>query len=118
MSCKYSNTLLIALGLTLFAGCASDPIVNRSGVDEITYQRDLNECESYADQVKVAQKAGAGTLAGAAAGAVIGVIVGDTGRGAGVGAVHGGTAGSIDGVKERGRVVRNCLRDKGYSVYN
>ena len=53
---KYPNTLLMALGLSLFAGCASDPIVNRSGVDEVTYQRDLNECESYADQVKVAQK--------------------------------------------------------------
>lgn len=113
-----SSALMIVLSASLLAGCANDPIVNRTGVDEVTYQQDLNECEGYADQVKVAQKAGGGAAAGAAAGALIGVIVGATKRGAGVGAVQGGTAGTIDGVRERRRVVRNCLRDKGYSVYN
>ncbi len=110
--------LLIVASGCLLAACASDPIVNRSGVDPVVYQRDLSECESYADEVRVAQKAGAGTLAGAAAGAVIGVIVGDTGRGAGVGAVQGATSGTVSGVRERRTVVRNCLRDRGYSVYN
>lgn len=102
----------------LLTACASDPIVNRSGVDPLVYKRDLSDCERYADEVRVAQKAGVGTLAGAAAGAVIGVIVGDTGRGAGVGAVQGATSGTVSGVRERRTVVRNCLRDRGYSVYN
>ena len=102
----------------ILAACASDPIVNRTGVDPKAYQRDLNECESYADQVRVAAKAGTGTVAGAAVGAVIGVIVGDTRTGAGVGAVQGGASGTLSGVRERRTVVRNCLRDKGYRVYN
>ncbi len=118
MQLSTSSAVILLLSSSLLAGCASDPIVNRSGVDELTYQRDLDECEGYADQVKVAQKAGTGTAAGAAAGAVIGAILGGTKRGAGVGAVQGGTRGTISGVQERRQVVRSCLRDKGYRVYN
>jgi len=118
MQLTTSSAVITLLCASILAGCASDPIVNRSGVDEVAYQRDLQECESYADQVKVAQRTGTGAAAGATVGALIGVIVGSTKRGAGVGAVQGGTRGAIDGVRERRQVVRNCLRDKGYRVYN
>jgi len=103
---------------SLLTACGSAPIVNQTGVDPVVYQQDLSDCKRYADEVRVAQKTGTGAVAGAAAGALIGVIIGDTGRGAGVGAVQGGTSGTVSGVRERRTVVRNCLRDKGYSVYN
>lgn len=112
------HLILILVTSGLATACASNPIVNQSGVDPVVYERDLRECESYADQVRVAQKTGTGAAAGAVAGALIGVIFGDAGRGAGVGAVQGGTSGTVSGVRERRTVVRNCLRDRGYSVYN
>ena len=118
MSINVRLCFLIVASSGLLAACASDPIVNRSGVDPVIYERDLSECERYADEVRVAQKAGAGTLAGAATGAIIGVIVGDAGKGAGVGAVQGAATGTASGFRERRTVVRNCLRDRGYSLYN
>lgn len=108
------------LALSLLAGCVGQPIVDRKGVDPVAYQRDLTECEGYARQVSVGQKAGAGAAGGAAVGAVIGAILGGvtTGEGAAVGAVQGGVRGTASGARERSQVVRNCLRNRGYSVLN
>ena len=107
------------------AGCAGQgaggPIVDMKGVDPYQYDSDLAECQMYADQVQVDQK----VLGGAATGAVVGGAVGaifDGGdgaaRGAGSGAVVGGAKGVSRGVHERRRVVRNCLRHRGYAVLN
>ncbi|MEM7217093.1 MAG: glycine zipper family protein [Pseudomonadota bacterium] len=118
---SHSRLLAVgALGVALLAGCASNqPIVDTRGVDPVTYQRDLADCEAHADQVKVGQKAATGAAAGAAVGAVIGAIFGgDMGTSAAAGGVHGSATGAWEGSKERRMVIRNCLRDRGYSVYN
>jgi len=47
-----------------------------------------------------------------------GVITGNTARGAGVGAVAGGARGVGSTNKERSRVVKNCLRNRGYQILN
>ena len=39
-------------------------------------------------------------------------------RGAGVGAVTGGVRGAREGVRETERVVKQCLRGRGYRVLN
>ncbi len=111
--------------LTLAGGCASnpfgEPIVDMQGVDPVMYQTDLAECRSYADEVAVATRAGAGAVTGAVVGGLIGAAVGDSDsaqRSAGAGAVVGGAEGGIHGVQERSVVVRNCLRNRGYSVLN
>jgi uncharacterized protein YcfJ len=105
----------------LFSACASEPIIDRQGVDPIAYERDLADCERYADEVRVAQKAGSGAVAGAVLGGIIGAVVGNSntaGEIAGVGAVHGAAQGTAGGLRERKTVVRTCLRNRGYAVLN
>jgi outer membrane lipoprotein SlyB len=118
------RTLTLLALMLLAAGCASDPIVDMKGVDQERYRQDLAECRDYADQVDVARSAGGGALlgaaGGAAVGAVIGAITGSPGTGAAVGAGGGGTsglfAGGAGGQRKKERVVRNCLRERGYPV--
>ena len=118
---------LVAIALTVgLASCASTPgkpIVDMKGVNPYQYEEDLAECSTYADEVEVAGKAVGGAAAGAAVGVAIGAIWdGYRGnspeRGAATGAVLGGAGGTASGVSERSRVVKNCLRGRGYRVLN
>ncbi len=107
--------------LLLLASCAGRPIVDMKGVDPAQYQRDVGECESYADQVNVAGQAATGAVAGAVIGAAVGAVVGNHGtveRTAGAGAVVGGAKGTGRGASEKQRVLHNCLRHRGYVVLN
>jgi hypothetical protein len=118
------RTLPVAVLALCAAACSSNPIVDMKGVDQERYQQDLAECRQYADQVDTARSAGGGALlgaaGGAAVGAVVGAITGSPGTGAAVGAGGGGTsglfAGGASGEKKKQRVVRNCLKGRGYSV--
>lgn len=114
--------LLGLLPILWLGGCASRaPIVDQKGVDQAAYQRDLAECQGYADQVAVGKQAGAGALGGAAVGAALGAILGNSDtveRAAGSGAVVGGARGAVAGTRERSQVVKNCLRGRGYRVLN
>lgn len=97
------------------------PIVDTKGVNMADYNRDLTECQAYADDVQTAQKAASSAVAGAAVGGAIGAIVGNSNtaaRGAGIGAVGGGARGLGDGIRERDRVVKRCLSGRGYRVLN
>jgi hypothetical protein len=110
--------------MLLAAGCTSTPIVDMGGVDQDQYDRDLAACQEYADQVNVtagtAGGAAIGAAAGAALGAVIGAITGAPGTGAAIGAASGGATGGVSGAgsgaSRQDRVVRTCLRERGYSV--
>jgi hypothetical protein len=118
------NTLycVILVTITFAAGCAANrsrPVIDPSGVDMELYQYDLAECEQISKQVD--QKAGAGAVGGAVVGGLIGAIVGDSNqvkRSAGVGGVLGGAKGAGDTERERSRVVKNCLRNRGYKILN
>jgi hypothetical protein len=122
-----SRLIVLSLTLLVLAACAGRDhapggvIVDMKGVDRAQYRVDLAECGDYADQVAVAGKAATGAAAGAVVGGLIGAAVGDSGtakRSAGAGAVVGGAKGTARGVQERQQVVRNCLRNRGYSVLN
>lgn len=111
--------IVVVTALIFLAGCSSRPIVDMKGVDPAIYASDLAECDSYGRQVNVGGKAAAGAAGGAVVGAVFGVAVGnhETARQtAGAGGVLGGARGTGRGLKERERVVRNCLRNRGYVV--
>jgi len=120
------NTLVLLLASALLSGCASkrslsEPIVDLRGTDQLTYTRDLTECREFAKQVPVGTKAGSGAAAGAVLGGLIGAAVGDSGtaaRVAGAGAVNGGARGGYSGYQERARIVKSCLRQRGYAVLN
>ena len=120
-------TLLVSV-LVLAVGCSSQSnqqsggvIIDTKGVDMGAYYQDLHECRNYAAEVSVANRAATSAVAGAVLGGVIGAITGDSGsakRAAGAGGVLGGVKGASSGSAEKHRIVKNCLRGRGYSVLN
>ncbi|PCJ28504.1 MAG: glycine zipper family protein [SAR86 cluster bacterium] len=115
------------LFLTLY-NCASieeltgnRPIIDTQGINISQYNSDLLQCQAYADEVQLTQKATSGAISGAAVGAVFGAVLGNSNtakRGAGVGAVGGGAKGVSEGFRERDLVIKRCLSGRGYRVLN
>lgn len=97
-------------------------IIDRKGVNMTRYAADKAECESYAEEVRTGEKAARGGASGAVVGGAIGGIAGDSSeaaaRGAGVGAVAGVARGISEGERDEVRVVKQCLRGRGYRVLN
>jgi hypothetical protein len=121
----------VVLILTLsvwVAGCAGsrplvdEPIIDRKGVDMRRYYDDKAECETYANEVRTGEKVARGAVGGAVVGGAIGTIIdrepNSAERGAGAGAVTGGVRGAQEGIRETERVVKQCLRGRGYRVLN
>ena len=109
----------------LLPACASKPIIDTAGVDMVQYQADLEDCVLVAEQVEtgktIAKSAGAGAAVGAAFGVVTSVITGDAsaiGYSAAYGGVAGGTSGAFKADDEKAMVIKNCLRNRGYSILN
>lgn len=99
----------------------SGPIIDTQGVDMNRYTADLAECEAYADQVPVAERAASGAAAGAVVTGAIGAVLGNSdtaARGAGAGAIGGAARGTASGLRERTMIIHNCLRGRGYRVLN
>ena len=112
-----------AVLLLTIAGCTTtdEIIIDEKGVNMTTYEQDLAECRSYSEGVKTGEKAARGTASGAVVGGLIGAAVGnsrDAQRGAGAGAVTGGAKGVSQGARDEVRVVKQCLRGRGYRVLN
>jgi hypothetical protein len=106
----------------LAAACTTtnEIIIDQQGVNMSQYQADLADCQTYADQVAVGKKAAKGAGSGAVVGGAIGAIDDrhDAGEGAAVGAVLGGVKGLEEGERDQVRVVKNCLRGRGYKILN
>lgn len=119
---KFKLLPIIVAGVMLAACTTTDEIIiDDKGVDMAAYQRDLDECRSYASQVQTNEKVGKGAASGAVVGGLMGAITGGTdgaARGAGVGAVGGGARGAAQGEREEVQVVKRCLRGRGYKVLN
>jgi len=119
------NLILFGLLTTsiMFGACASKPgsdiIIDPAYVDRAQYDQDLAECVRLSEQVR--QKAGRRAAKGAVVGGLIGAILGGkraAEKGAGVGAVSGGARGAAATEREKKRVIKNCLRHRGYTVLN
>lgn len=96
-------------------------IIDRKGVNMAGYEADLAECRVYSSEVASGEKAVKGAASGAVVGGAVGAIIGggsDAARGAGVGAITGGARGISQGEQDKLRVVKNCLRGRGYRVLN
>jgi outer membrane lipoprotein SlyB len=119
-------SLLILVVALAVNGCKShgpggNVIVDMKGVNPTQYQSDLNECQSYAQQVDTTGNVGGNTAGGAVVGGAVGAIFGGpegAARGAGAGAVGGGARGVEQTAAERHQVVASCLRHRGYVVLN
>lgn len=111
----------LCLAIALIGACAgrANPVIDPAGVDMGRYQQDLGECEQIAQQVE--QKAGERALGGALVVGLIGSVVGDSNtakKAAGAGLIAGGARGAGETRRERAKVVKNCLRNRGYAVLN
>ena len=99
----------------------SSVILDKRGIDAARYSQDLAECGGYADEVQVAadtaRSAGRGIVVGGAIGAIIDGADAAA-RGAGIGGVAGGAKGLVRAEHEQERVVKNCMRGRGYRVLN
>ncbi len=106
--------------LPLLTGCLShpEPLIDTQGVNMAQLEQDLEACESYGDQVRIEKGVAKGAVAGGAVGAASGAVLGDAGAGAAVGAIGGGARSAQIGEREKSRVVKNCMRWRGYRVLN
>ncbi|MFH4411397.1 glycine zipper family protein [Vibrio diabolicus] len=122
--------LVMTLASTLSACTYNQkPVVDMTNVDPAKYEQDFLYCQGYADNVdkteaaksEAANGAVTGALIGAAAGAlesgIGGAAVGAAAGGA-VGAGAGALSGSNDSTKTQSLVLRTCLQNKGYTVYD
>ncbi len=119
------NTRFALVVAILISGCtaqqqAENVIVDTKGVNINAYELDLSECTDYAEQVSVAEKVAVSAAGGAVVGGVLGAIWKGPSveRSAGAGAVLGSVNGGQGAYRERRQVIRNCLRNRGYSILN
>lgn len=125
---KYAASALVLLSVVACADQTRpvvDPTTSVQG--GVNYERDLVECQSLARQTSPGEQAvrsGAGGAAlGAALGAIGGALTGGNigfaaGMGAAAGAATGAAAGGVSGSAEQEQIVKNCMRNRGYSVLN
>ncbi|MFH4462582.1 MULTISPECIES: glycine zipper family protein [Vibrio] len=122
--------LVMTLASTLSACTYNQkPVVDMTNVDPAKYEQDFLYCQGYADNVDKAEAAKSEAANGAVTGALIGAAAGalESGiGGAAVGAAAGGSvgagagalSGSNDSTKTQSLVLRKCLQNKGYTVYD
>ncbi len=114
--------LVTIFTLFLVCSCASNKvIIDRKGVNMAQYETDLSECRQYAEEISTGEEAAKGAAKGAVVGGVIGAAIGNSstaGRIGGAGAAHGASHGLSKAAYEKRRVVRTCLRGRGYRVLN
>ncbi|EGR3109901.1 glycine zipper family protein [Vibrio parahaemolyticus] len=126
----YKPLLLVVLSSSL-AACAYNqkPVVDMTNVDQAQYEQDFAYCQGYAEKVDKTEAAKSDATNGAMTGALIGAAAGaleDGIGGAAVGAVAGSAvgagAGALGGAnnstKTQALVLRKCLQNKGYTVYD
>ena len=116
---------LLIVALLALAGCVAPArdrvIVDTKGVDPETYRIDLEECAEYAGLVDVQGRVVTNAAGGAVLYGVLGAVLADgdlAKRTAGAGGVLGGVRGGVRATREQDRVMRNCLRGRGYRVLN
>jgi hypothetical protein len=117
--------LCVMLSLSACAGSDYRPVVDMQGHTNVAYKSDVAACQREARSVRsngnIAEDAAIGAVGGAAVGAVGGAIGGAPGIGAGVGALAGlvGVGGYKEAQTENReeRIVKNCMRARGYKIF-
>ena len=115
--------LLVVMAAVGCAGADVRPIVDMKGVNQASYDKDLQECQDYAkEQSGMGSTAAKGAGAGVVVGGLLGLVTGGNASGiaqaAGAGAVIGGAGGAFSGNQAQESVVKRCLSGRGYKVLN
>lgn len=121
--------LFLYLNLCFFIGCAQNDLSDRNdiaiidtrGVDESVFKKDYSECSDFAKNIDLTEKTlKQGAVAGAT-GAAVGAIIGGEEAAKKIGgsaAVLNAVEANLDGRNEQAKIIKNCLRGRGYKVLN
>jgi len=122
-SIRFGFVTSVTIATFLLAGCNTAqyrPVVDTQGVNMAIYERDLGECQRYAQQIDVGNSLAASAAVGAGVlGALAAVLGGnryDVGRWASAGAITGGVNGAAAGGRTQVDIIRNCMSGRGYRV--
>ena len=96
---------------------SSKPIIDTKGVDMTQYEIDLEECSDFSEDISTGKSIAKGAATGAAIGAVVEVVT-DEKEAIEKGAVAGGAKSGVRAVREKERILKRCLRGRGYKVLN
>ena len=117
------------LNLFFVVGCAQTDLSDRNdiaiidtrGVDESVFKKDYSECSAFAKNIDLTERTlKQGAVAGAT-GAAVGAIIGGEEAAKKIGgsaAVLNAVEANLDGRSEQAKIIKNCLRGRGYKVLN
>ncbi len=106
--------LAAVMAASLSACSATVPVVDTDGIDQAQFQQDYARCQEFQKQAKAQWQSGA--MGGALVGGLLGAIDGDAGAGALAGGVIGTAESQGDYADRKDRIIRECLRQRGYKV--
>ena len=121
--------LFLYLNLCFVIGCAQTDLSDRNdiaiidtrGVDESVFKKDYSECSDFAKSIDLTDRSlRQGAVAGAT-GAAVGAIIGGEEAAKKIGgsaAVLNAVEANLDGRNEQAKIIKNCLRGRGYKVLN
>ena len=121
--------LFLYLNLFFVVGCAQTDLSDRNdiaiidtrGVDESVFKKDYSECSAFAKNIDLTERTlKQGAVAGAT-GAAVGAIIGGEEAAKKIGgsaAVLNAVEANLAGRNEQAKIIKNCLRGRGYKVLN
>ena len=121
--------LFLYVNLCFIVGCAQTDLSDRNdiaiidtrGVDESVFKKDYSECSDFAKNIDLTERTlKQGAVAGAT-GAAVGAIIGGEETAKKIGgsaAVLNAVEANLDGRSEQAKIIKNCLRGRGYKVLN
>ena len=121
--------LFLYVNLWFVIGCAQTDLSDRNdiaiidtrGVDESVFKKDYSECSDFAKNIDLTERTlKQGAVAGAT-GAAVGAIIGGEEAAKKIGgsaAVLNAVEANLDGRNEQAKIIKNCLRGRGYKVLN
>ena len=121
--------LFLYLNLCFVIGCAQTDLSDRNdiaiidtrGVDESVFKKDYSECSDFAKNIDLTDRTlRQGAVAGAT-GTAVGAIIGGEEAAKKIGgsaAVLNAVEANLDGRNEQAKIIKNCLRGRGYKVLN
>ena len=121
--------LFLYVTFCFVSGCAQTDLSDRNdiviidtrGVDESIFKKDYSECSDFAKNIDLTERTlKQGAVAGAT-GAAVGAIIGGEEAAKKIGgsaAVLNAVEANLDGRNEQAKIIKNCLRGRGYKVLN
>ena len=121
--------LFLYFNLCIAIGCAQNDLSDRNdiaiidtrGVDESVFKKDYSECSDFAKNIDLTDRTLRQGAVAVATGAALGAIIGGEEAAKKIGgsaAVLNAVEANLDGRNEQAKIIKNCLRGRGYKVLN